>query len=113
MISTALSFDHLSGMFVLLLLHILAPAKELVYEGLIRWVAGHDDGIRLSSGLIENYQSFRGIGNHLKADATKPSQIADELFCLVVPTNGVNCSLLIFLNHWIVGASTNQHIPVK
>ena len=40
-----------------------------------------------------------GMGDHLKADAAKPSQIADELFCLVVPIDGANCSLLDFLSH--------------
>ena len=78
--------------------------KELIFEGLIRWIAGHDDKIRRLSGLIGNYQSFGGIEDHLKEDATKPSQISDELFFLVVPTDDPNCSLLNFLSHWIVGA---------
>ena len=59
MISMALQFGHLFSLFLLLRLHILAPAKELVFEGLIRWVAGHDERIRLSGGLIGNYQSFK------------------------------------------------------
>ena len=42
---------------------------------------------------------LQGMGDHLKADVAKPSQIADELSCFVVPTNGANCSLLNFLSH--------------
>ena len=86
--------------------------KELIFEGLIRWIAGHDDKIRLSDGLIRNYQRFGGWEITWKGLA-KPSQIADELFCLVVLIDGANVSLLNFLSHWIVGASTCQHIPEK
>ena len=53
------------------------------------------------------------MGDHLKADAAKPAQIADELFCLVVPIDDANCSLLNFLSHWIIEASTCQHVPTK
>ena len=42
---------------------------------------------------------LRGTGDHLKTDVAKPSQIVDELFFLVVPTDSANCSLLIFLSH--------------
>ena len=45
MISTVLQFVHMSGLFLLLRLHVLAPAKELVLEGRVRWVAGHDDRV--------------------------------------------------------------------
>ena len=60
MVITALQFSHLSGLFLLLCLHILAPSKELIFTGLIGWAAGHDDKIRRSGGLIGNYQSFEG-----------------------------------------------------
>ena len=56
---------------------------------------------------------LQGISNHLKADATKPSRIDDGIFCLVVPIDSANCSLLNFLSHWIVEASTSQHVPAK
>ena len=42
---------------------------------------------------------LRGMGDHLKANVVKPSQIADELSCLVVPTDDANCGLLNFLSH--------------
>ena len=38
------------------------------------------------------------MGDHLKADVVKPSQIADELSCLVVPKDDANCGLLNFLS---------------
>ena len=60
MISTALQFGHLSGMFLLLRLHVLASTKELIFEGRVCWVVGHDDKVRWSGGLIGNCQSFKG-----------------------------------------------------
>ena len=45
MVSTVLQFSHLSGLFFLFRLHILTPAKELVFKGLICWVASHSDRI--------------------------------------------------------------------
>ena len=92
-------------MFFLLCFHILTPAKKLIFEGLIHWVVGHGDKTRRSGGVIGNYQSF-GDGRSLESDVVKPSQIADELFCLVIPTDDANYSLLNFLSHWIVGALT-------
>ena len=56
---------------------------------------------------------LRGMGDHLKMDVAKPLQIADELFCLVVPTNGANYILLNFLSHWIIEALTCKHVPTK
>ena len=38
MVSMALQFSHLSGMFFLLYLHILTPAKELFFQGLVCWI---------------------------------------------------------------------------
>ena len=60
MVNTALQLGHMSGLFLLLCFHILAPAKKLVFQGFIRWIAGHDDRIQRSDGLIGNYQSFGG-----------------------------------------------------
>ena len=56
---------------------------------------------------------LQGIGDHLKADATKPSRTVDGIFYLVVPTDGANCSFLNFLSYWIIRASTCQHVPTK
>ena len=53
------------------------------------------------------------MGDHLKTGVAKPSQIVVELFCLVVPTDGANYSLLDFLSQWIVRALTCQHVPGK
>ena len=60
MVSMALQFGHLSSMFILLCLHILEPVKELVFQGLIHWVAGDGDKTRWSGGAFENYKSFGG-----------------------------------------------------
>ena len=35
-----------------------------------------------------------GVGNRLIVDVAKPSHVVDEIFCLVIPTNGANCCLL-------------------
>ena len=36
---------------------------------------------------------LRGVGDRLIADVAKPSHVADEIFCLVIPTDGANCGL--------------------
>ena len=40
----------------------------------------------------QELQNLRGVEDHLIADVA--SHIPDEIFCLVVPTNGANCCLL-------------------
>ena len=37
---------------------------------------------------------LQGVGDHLIVDVAMPSQVAGEIFCLVVPTNDANCCLL-------------------
>ena len=37
---------------------------------------------------------LRGMGDRLIADVAKTSHVTDEIFCLVVPTDGANCCLL-------------------
>ena len=54
MVDTTLQLGHLSSLFLLLCLHILALAKELVFQGLIHWVAGHGDRTRRSGGVKES-----------------------------------------------------------
>ena len=56
---------------------------------------------------------LQGVGNRLIADVTKPSHVADEIFCLVVPTDGANCCFLDSQSHRIFEASTCQQGPVK
>ena len=49
---------------------------------------------------------LRGVGDHLIADVAKPSHAADEIFCLIVPTDGGNCCFLDSQSLRIVGALT-------
>ena len=49
---------------------------------------------------------LRGVGDRLIVDVAKPSHAADEIFCLVIPTDGANCCLLDSQSLWIVGALT-------
>ena len=49
---------------------------------------------------------FQGVGDSLIADVAKPSHVADEIFCLVVPTDGANYCLLDSQSLRIVGALT-------
>ena len=49
---------------------------------------------------------LRGVGGGLIADVAKPSHVADEIFRLVVPTNGANYCLLDSQSLWIIGALT-------
>ena len=42
----------------------------------------------------------------LIADVAKPSHVTDEIFCLVVPSDGTNCCLLDSQSLRIVGALT-------
>ena len=37
---------------------------------------------------------LRGVGDRFIANVAKPSHTADEIFCLVVPTDNVNYCLL-------------------
>ena len=60
MVSTTLKFGHLSILFLLLYLYILTSSKELVFQGLIHWVACHGNKTRLSRGVIGNNQSYEG-----------------------------------------------------
>ena len=52
-------------------------------------------------------------GNRLIANVAKHSHVTYRIFCLVVPTDGVNYCLLDFLDQRIVGALTPQYSPVK
>ena len=36
---------------------------------------------------------LRGVGDPLIVNVAKPSHVADEIFCLVVPTDGANYCL--------------------
>ena len=36
---------------------------------------------------------FRGVGDRLIVDAAKPLHFADKIFCLVVPTDNINCCI--------------------
>ena len=47
-----------------------------------------------------------GVGDLLIADIAKPSHVADEIFCLVIPTDGANCCLLDSQSLRIVRALT-------
>ena len=49
---------------------------------------------------------LRGVGDRLIADVAKPSHVTDEIFRLVVPTEGANCCLSDSQSHRIVGALT-------
>ena len=42
---------------------------------------------------------LRGVGDRLIVDVAKPLHVADEIFCLVFPTNGANCCLLDSQSH--------------
>ena len=48
--------------------------------------------------------NLRGVRDRLIVD--EASHVADETFCLVVPTDGANCYLLDSQSHRIVGALT-------
>ena len=48
--------------------------------------------------------NFWGVRDRLIADVV--SHVADETFCLVVPTDGANCYLSNSQSHWIVGTLT-------
>ena len=49
-------------------------------------------------------KNLRGVGDRSIADVAKPLHVVGEIFCLVVPTNGVNCCLLDSRSLQIVGA---------
>ena len=50
--------------------------------------------------------NLRGVGDRLIADVAKPSHVADEILCLIVPTEGANCCLLDSQSLRIVRALT-------
>ena len=54
----------------------------------------------------QELSKLRGVGDRLIADVANLSHVADEIFCLVVPTDGPNCCLLDSQSLWIVGALT-------
>ena len=62
----------------------------------------------MSERELPNLQSVRG-----RLIADKASHVADETFCLVIPTYGANCGLLDSQSHRIVGALTWQQGPAK
>ena len=49
---------------------------------------------------------LRVMADRLIADVAKPSHVADEIFCMVVPTNNANYCLLDSQSHQIIGALT-------
>ena len=57
--------------------------------------------------------NLRGVGDRLIADVAKPSHIADEIFYLVIPTDGANCCLMDSRSLRTVGASTWKQGPAK
>ena len=65
-LATSGSHPHVTRSFVLLLLrlHLLLPAEKLILKGLVSWVARHDDKLRWSGGMNENYQIFQVPGDH-------------------------------------------------
>ena len=50
--------DHLPSLLLLSCLHLLAPEEELVFRGMVCWVARHDSKIRQSGGMFENGKGF-------------------------------------------------------
>ena len=50
--------------------------------------------------------NLRGVGDRLIADVAKPSHVADEILCLIVPIEGANCCLLDSQSLRIVRALT-------
>ena len=84
-VSMTLKLGHLSGMFLLICLHILMSEKELVFPGLIHWIAGHDDRIRRSGGLIENYQTFGGWEITRKWMQPSPRKLSMSFFAWSFP----------------------------
>ena len=50
--------------------------------------------------------NLKGVGDCLIVDVAKPSHVADEFFCLVIPIDGANCCLLDSQSLRIVGALT-------
>ena len=54
-----------------------------------------------------------GVGDHLIADVAKTLHVVDEIFCLVVPTEGANYSLLDSQSLRIVEALTWRQGPAK
>ena len=49
---------YLPSLLLLSCLHFLAPEEELVFMGMVFWVAGHDSEFRRSGGMFENGQGF-------------------------------------------------------
>ena len=49
---------HLPGLLLLSCLHLLAPKEELVFRGMVCWVARHDSKFRRSGGMFENGKGF-------------------------------------------------------
>ena len=49
----------MSGLILLLRLHLLTPAEKLIFNGLVRWVARHSNKLRRSGEMNRNYQNFR------------------------------------------------------
>ena len=56
---------------------------------------------------------LQGVGDPLIVNVAKPSHIADEILCLVVPIDGANCCLSDSKSLRIVGALTWQKGPAK
>ena len=49
---------------------------------------------------------LRGVRDRLIVDVAKPSHVADEIFCLVVPTDDANFCLLDSQSRRIIEALT-------
>ena len=49
---------------------------------------------------------LQDVGDRLITDVDKLSNVADKLFCLVIPKDGANCCFWDSLSHQIVWTST-------
>ena len=49
-----------------------------------------------------------GVVDLLIADIAKPSHVADEIFCSVVPTDGTNCGLLDSQNRCLLDSQNRR-----
>ena len=72
---------HLPGLLLLSCLHLLAPEEELVFRGLICWIAGHGGEFRLSNGMFGNGQSFGD--REITWERVYPSSLVSHLRFLV------------------------------
>ena len=92
--SPVVQFGHLSGLLLLFCFHLLAPWEELVFRGLVRWIASHGDEFRLSDGMFGNNQSFGD--REVTWERVHPRSRVPPLrfFFSAIPTDGANYGLL-------------------